>query len=1086
MSGNLPVTELEVMEAFGISSTQEEADRNCVCFTRNISDLEHHLDRVTAASFTDQFADRPDVDKKKRDAINDLRNKRVRGTLSRENIIEESISWRDPGGVDPEYHKNYLEKLSIRFYERIRSLIDMNVVLAEGTEKDEVYEDALHHWTITKELCENFMGRDSILEKIENYILNITEEPLVLYGKSGHGKTSIMAKAASCVNGWLQTDGRNIQTAIAIRFCGTSPLSSSIQALLPSLCHQIAYTTDRFRHLVPNNYKTLKKYFIDLVTLGEFRGMVVIFLDALNQLSASDGAYSLDWLPAKISKNVKIIVSTLPTDSNILQQLRSKITEEDRYIDIPPLGPKVCGDILECWLRKSGRMLQFRQWQLVREAFEQCSLPLFLDLTYREVLKWKSYQETDQLSLTHSVHEGINLLFDTLEGKYGKVLVSHSLAYLTASGGLSEAEVDDILSLDDEVLNSVYAFWEPPIRRIPPNLWQRIRHDIESYLVEREDAETNVLFWYHQQFREAAEKRYLSENEKCKYVHDIIADYYLGTWSGMKKKPFTYEKSFTKSILERNCSKGFAVRYVPEQPLVYTTFNTQKRFNLRKLNHLPVQLAKAGRIDELKREVFFNYEWLHTKLSACSVQSVIADYNLVDEREINLVGDALRMCESALSVDPDVVGVEMVGRLLPHAAKYDNIQSFIRQCDIAAIRDCPVSPVWQIYTCPGGPLQYICEAEASINSSIDVNIIQSPDRLLLIAKPFYNKRMRVWDITQGEPRLDLELTPSSSVYPTLDGRFINLFKGNRSLQTFRVESGELYGEVAFGHAEIQQMAVGNKYSAFTFKQGVGPMVIDIEARVVLHRFQYQSDTLSISRNDRYLLCNSGQLIAFHEFPLLERKCLIKAPDLPSKFVFHSNSTRFFAMFKNNEVRAYEMDLVRRTNKDNAILHDLEMKDFKVSHTERYLLVRSMRCLYVFDVDEGCEYNLRYRLVDMPPGVFLEKLSTFREAGFTPDDISLVAARHTYLGIWDAKTGQPLRLLQSSVCPIVNLFTSAITNKAITVGKDNSIQVGEQVTWISSIYPCTTCNKLHGNKVINTLSPVTWHVYISIIGGSRIL
>lgn len=31
--------------------------------------------------------------------------------------------------------------------------------------------------------------------------------------------------------------------------------------------------------------------------------------------------------------------------------------------------------------------------------------------------------------------------------------------------GLSEAELEDILSCDDEVLNSVYEWWIPPTRR---------------------------------------------------------------------------------------------------------------------------------------------------------------------------------------------------------------------------------------------------------------------------------------------------------------------------------------------------------------------------------------------------------------------------------------------------------------------------------------------------------------------------------------------------------------------------------------------------------------------------------------------
>ncbi len=73
-------------------------------------------------------------------------------------------------------------------------------------------------------------------------------------------------------------------------------------------------------------------------------------------------------------------------------------------------------------------------------------------------------------------------------------------------------------------------------------------------------------------------------------------------------------------------------------------------------------------------------------------------------------------------------------------------------------------------------------------------------------------------------------------------------------------------------------------------------------------------------------------------------------------------------------------------------------------------------------------------------LFLEKLSTFKQADFTPNDALIVAARHTYLGVWDTATGAPLRLLQSSVSPIAKLFTSPSINKAITLLQGNSIQV----------------------------------------------
>ena len=78
----------------------------------------------------------------------------------------------------------------------------------------------------------------------------------------------------------------------------------------------------------------IKRYFADVLQSGEFRGKVIIFLDGLDQLTAEDSAHNLDWLPAKISSNVKIIVSSLPNHHRILERLHSKITQDDHYCEV--------------------------------------------------------------------------------------------------------------------------------------------------------------------------------------------------------------------------------------------------------------------------------------------------------------------------------------------------------------------------------------------------------------------------------------------------------------------------------------------------------------------------------------------------------------------------------------------------------------------------------------------------------------------------------------------------------------------------------------------------------------------------------
>lgn len=54
--------------------------------------------------------------------------------------------------------------------------------------------------------------------------------------------------------------------------------------------------------------------------------------------------------------------------------------------------------------------------------------------------------------------------------------------------GLLEAELRDVMSLDDDVINEVYRYFPPPspsVVRLPPLLWAQLRHDLAGQLEER-------------------------------------------------------------------------------------------------------------------------------------------------------------------------------------------------------------------------------------------------------------------------------------------------------------------------------------------------------------------------------------------------------------------------------------------------------------------------------------------------------------------------------------------------------------------------------------------------------------------------
>ena len=85
--------------------------------------------------------------------------------------------------------------------------------------------------------------------------------------------------------------------------------------------------------------------------------------------------------------------------------------------------------------------------------------------------------------------------------EHGEKFVRRALGYITASiTGLSKSELEDILSCDNIVLaDEVFKYHVPPIRRLPPLLWTRLRNDLGKRFVtkkrEKPNAKHECLQW---------------------------------------------------------------------------------------------------------------------------------------------------------------------------------------------------------------------------------------------------------------------------------------------------------------------------------------------------------------------------------------------------------------------------------------------------------------------------------------------------------------------------------------------------------------------------------------------------------------
>ncbi|VEL39164.1 unnamed protein product [Protopolystoma xenopodis] len=101
------------------------------------------------------------------------------------------------------------------------------------------------------------------------------------------------------------------------------------------------------------------------------------------------------------------------------------------------------------------------------------------------------------LHIGANIREAILDLFSNLQFNHGGLLTSHALSFLTLSqSGLTEGELLDLLSLDDDVLRDTFQHHLPSLIRMPQHVWTRLKGCIGSFLTTREEEGVPLFFWF--------------------------------------------------------------------------------------------------------------------------------------------------------------------------------------------------------------------------------------------------------------------------------------------------------------------------------------------------------------------------------------------------------------------------------------------------------------------------------------------------------------------------------------------------------------------------------------------------------------
>jgi len=475
-----------------------DAKEHVFCFFREISGLPKD---ETSKDFHDSDGESSRIQKELK--------KRLKEQLAG-NVHEYTAQWQK---TNPSL--DHLGQLCEDVYNELSKVILEEAGKLEKV--DSLDAEIAAHEIFSKDRARVFIGRADILNAIEKYITGSDSHPLVIWGASGSGKSALMAKAVEKV----QKNGQDV----LYRFIGATPESSNGRALLESLCRQISRHYGADESTIPSEYKDLVQEFSKRLALAKPDKPLIIFLDALDQLSDTDNARRLIWLPAILPPNILLIISTLPGEC--LQALEGKLPAGNR-LEVQPMSLEDGKNILTEWLSGVNLQLQKKQEEHLLGKFQQCGLPLYLKLAFEEARLWKSYEALPELS--NDIPGLLRDLFTRLskESNHGGMLVSHSLGYIAAGkNGLSEDELLDALSMDQEMLADFQrrSPKSPKSDRLPVVIWSRLYFDLEPYLTERSADGTSLFSFYHRQMSEAVNAQYLAGEEKPAR-HSVLANYF--------------------------------------------------------------------------------------------------------------------------------------------------------------------------------------------------------------------------------------------------------------------------------------------------------------------------------------------------------------------------------------------------------------------------------------------------------------------------------------------------------------------------------------------------------------------------------
>lgn len=178
--------------------------------------------------------------------------------------------------------------------------------------------------------------------------------------------------------------------------------------------------------------------------------------------------------------------------------------------------------VLDRMLLNVDRKLTDIQWDYVMEQVSYEPTPLYLVLAARIIATWHDNASSDVTIIRPTVAGIINQILDDIEIEYGTLFTRATLGFVTLSShGISDDEMQDLISLDDDILHTIFQYSQLPTKRLPLHTWLRLKQALDGLITEKDH---KCTCWYYRQIQSVCYDR-LSVQERNK-LYSIMGQYF--------------------------------------------------------------------------------------------------------------------------------------------------------------------------------------------------------------------------------------------------------------------------------------------------------------------------------------------------------------------------------------------------------------------------------------------------------------------------------------------------------------------------------------------------------------------------------